>query len=654
VSPADSRAGRARRRRRAGIWPAAVWLTLVALAALTARWLPLDPIRQDLRHSLAAPGWSHPFGTTRLGEDLLARTVYGARVSLVVGGIATVIGLVVGGLMGMAAGTMRRWLDPAVVVLVDAGAAFPPLVLAMTMVLVAGPGVATVTATVALLTVPGFARVARTATAGVMHRDFVLAARVTGSGPVRLVTREVLPNVTVPLVSYACVTAGTVMVVEGTLSFLGLGVGTDEISWGQLVAEGQSQLGAAPHVSLIPAAALVMTVLSLSRLGDALARRGADGAAPAGEHDDRSAPVGPAGPQATQPALPAGGPAPTGPARLEVEGLSVVVHTADRQLPVVRDVSFALRAGELLGLAGESGSGKSTLARSLVALAPHGVRVSITGSVRLDGVDLLQLDAAALRARRGRGIAQVLQDPATALDPVMRVGPQIAELVRLHQGLGRAEAATAAVRLMERAGIGDTAVRARCYPHELSGGLRQRVALARALACRPAVLVADEATSSVDVTTQRLLVDLLDELRRDEDLAVLLISHDLSLLAERADRIAVLYAGRIVELGPAVAVTTGARMPYTAALVASAPHLGDPPHRPLPVIAGAAPSPGALPTGCAFAPRCPRVGARCRHEVPALMPVGPAATGPDAHLVACWYPLGPDGPGPAPAPDGTA
>lgn len=628
-----------RRRLGAATTAAVVWLTVVAMAALSASWLPLDPNRQDLRNGLAAPSWAHPFGTTRLGEDLLARVVHGSRVSLVVGLVATLTGLLLGGVVGMAAGLLRRWFDAAVVVLIDAAAAFPPLVLAMSMVLIRGPGLTTITATIALLTVPLFARVARTATLGVVHHDFMLAARAAGAPTRRLLSHEVLPNVVVPLAGYAFVVAGLAMLVEGALSFLGVGVGTDKTSWGQLVAAGQGALASAPHLSLFPAATLFLTVTALSQLGDQLSTRWM-GAAPAARRRRRHEPAPPAAP--VEPAPPAATLAsiapsePTEPARLEVRHLRTVLHTAAGDLAVVQDVSFTLRAGELLGLVGESGSGKSMLARSLVGLTPYGTPAAITGSVRLDGVDLLRLEGAALRAQRGAGIAQVLQDPMTSLDPVMRVGRQIALLAQHHRGLDRRAADALAIELLERVGVGEAAQRARRFPHELSGGLRQRVAVAQALAADPRVLVADEATSAVDVTTQRLLVDLLDELRRAHDLAVLLISHDLTLLAQRADRIAVLYAGRLVEVAAADRLYRTPRMPYSAGLLAAAPRLEDPPHTRLAVIPGAPPTPGSVERGCAFAARCARVGPRCEAEVPALAPIGEAD-----HQVACFHPLEP-------------
>jgi peptide/nickel transport system permease protein len=589
-----------------------------------------------------------------LGEDLLARVVHGSRVSLVVGLVAPAAGLVVGGLVGLGAANASRAVDTAVMVLVDAAAAFPPLVLAMSATMVWGQDLTTITATVATFTVPSFARVARTAAREVVHRDFVLAARGVGARPWRLITREVLPNVAVALLSYAFVVAGTAMLVEGALSFLGVGVGADKTSWGQLVAAGQGVLRRAPHVSAFPALALLGTVLALAQLAEAFAahgrrpprsavpkgtaRRGRAAAGAAVERarggDDTE--VAPAGPGTTAAGAVAGGGGTSRPVRLEVRGLTTVLHTGDGDLPVVQDISLGVAPGGLLGIVGESGSGKTMLARSLVALAPYGVAATFSGSVRLDGRELFDAGFAGALAARGRGIAQVLQDPMTALDPVMRIGDQIAELARVHRGADRRQARQRARDLLDAVGIGDAALLARRFPHELSGGQRQRAAVAIALAAEPAVLVADEPTSALDVTTQATLLDLIDGLRHRQRLAVVLISHDLALLARRADHVAVLYSGRIVEHGAAAQLVGRPRHPYTAALLRAAPRLDQPAHTRLPTIGGTPPTRPAWWEGCAFAPRCPRAAADCLTGPPPLSEL-PGRNGTTA--AACRHPL---------------
>ncbi|MFN0026206.1 MAG: ATP-binding cassette domain-containing protein [Acidimicrobiales bacterium] len=580
-----------------------VWLGAVGLAALGASWLPLDPGAQDLRNGRAGPSWSHPFGTTRLGEDLLARVVHGSRVSVIVAVVATMVGLAVGSALGVAAGSLRRWVDAAVMVVVDAAAAFPALVLALALVLFRGPGLVTVTCTLALLAIPSFARVARSATVDVTQRDHVLAARASGSGAWRIMSREVLPNIAAAVGGYALIMAGVIILVEGSLSFLGLGVGTDKTSWGQLVAAGQADLDRAPQLSLLPAAVLCLTVAALAQLGEGLIR-------PTGT-PMRTASI-------ETPTVPIGmAPAVTDPAPLlSVRGLGTVLHHGGSTTRVLQGVTFTVAAGELLGVLGESGSGKSTLARSLVGLAPFGVDARFEGDVCLDGVDLILRGqpTAAAREQRGHGIAHVTQDPATSLDPVMRIGPQVAELIRRHcrhatrdrprspndasqnrpdrperpnrqerpdrldrpnhqerpDRLDRRGAAARAIELLAAVGLPDPERCARCFPHQLSGGLRQRVTVAMALAADPVLLVADEPTSALDVTTGAALLDLLDRLRHQRGLTVLLISHDLRLLAERADRVAVLHQGRLVEIGPADQVLNHPTAAYTASLVAAA------------------------------------------------------------------------------------
>ncbi len=308
------------------------------------------------------------------------------------------------------------------------------------------------------------------------------------------------------------------------------------------------------------------------------------------------------------------------PALLDVQRLTTVFDVGGRVLPAVDGVSFKVRKGETLGLVGESGSGKSLTALSILRLVQPPGRIA-GGRVLFKGRDLLTLPEREMRRVRGAGIALVFQEPMTALNPVFTVGDQIAEAMIVHGLQSRAGAGRRAVELLESVRVAEPERCARCYPHQLSGGMQQRVLIAMALSCRPSLVIADEPTTALDVTIQAQILDLLQELRRAFDLSMLLISHDLAVIAGTADRIAVMYAGRIVEQGPVRSVFASPAHPYTKALLASIPR-GDGSRR-LTAIEGAVPPISDLPHGCAFAPRCPDVDLKCRVARPDETVPGP-------------------------------
>lgn len=314
---------------------------------------------------------------------------------------------------------------------------------------------------------------------------------------------------------------------------------------------------------------------------------------------------------------------------LSVRDLRTVVRSGGRELPVVRGVSFDVDAGEAVAIVGESGSGKSMTALSLMGLLPAAARVT-GGSVHLDGRDLASLDESARRKLRGADIAMIYQDPMTSLNPLMRVGAQVVEGLEAHGVLG-AEARARAVETLGEVGLPRPDRLARSYPHELSGGQRQRVMIAMAVALRPRVLIADEPTTALDVTIQQQVLSVADELRRKTGMALIWITHDLGVVARIADRVLVMYAGRVVESGAARELFRRPEHPYTAGLLGSVPPVRGSERPPLPQIAGAPPEPAALPPGCSFHPRCAQRVARCVEQEPVLEPKG-------AELAACWVP----------------
>lgn len=319
---------------------------------------------------------------------------------------------------------------------------------------------------------------------------------------------------------------------------------------------------------------------------------------------------------------------------LEIDDLRTTFHTGRGDVRAVDGVSLSLSAGETLGLVGESGSGKSVLGRTLMGLVAEGPTTTVSGSVTIAGQLIHELSAGQRRKLWGPEIAMVFQDPMTSLNPVRRIGAHLTDPLRLHLGLSRKAAADRAVELLQQVGIPEPQRRLRQYPHELSGGMRQRVMIAIALSCDPKILIADEPTTALDVTVQKQILDLLASLAAERQMATVLVSHDLGAVEGRTDRVAVMYAGQIIESASTTELFRQPRHPYAEALIASVPDLTARPHTPLRVIEGSPPDMANPPRGCRFAARCSRAVDRCREEAPMLTEVGAGRT------LACHFPVG--------------
>jgi peptide/nickel transport system ATP-binding protein len=317
---------------------------------------------------------------------------------------------------------------------------------------------------------------------------------------------------------------------------------------------------------------------------------------------------------------------------LSVEDVAVDLPTPRGPLRAVDGVDLTLGAGRTLGIVGESGCGKTMLSRVILQLLPKKARLS--GRVIFDGQDLARIDRERLRKLRGRSLAVVFQDPMTSLNPVLTIGTQLIETLQEHLELGAAHARTRSAELLAAVGIPAPEQRLTQYPHQLSGGMRQRVAIAIALSCEPKLLIADEPTTALDVTIQAQILDLLAREQRRRHMAMILITHDLGVVAGRTDEVAVMYAGRLVERAPTPSLFGAMQMPYTEALLAAIPKLDAAPHTPLPAIAGRPPDPTRPLKGCSFSPRCRYAGARCHQEKPALT----ASRSVDHHY-ACFHPI---------------
>ncbi len=319
---------------------------------------------------------------------------------------------------------------------------------------------------------------------------------------------------------------------------------------------------------------------------------------------------------------------------LDVSDLRTHFTTGRGVARAVDGVSFTLERGKTLGVVGESGSGKTVLSRSIMGLLPK-ANVTRTGSIQFEGREIIDADTEHLRALWGSQMAMVFQDPMTSLNPVMKVGNQITEVLLYHLDISKSYAKELALSLLQSVGIPEAERRLKEYPHQMSGGMRQRVMIAVAIACGPKLLFADEPTTALDVTVQAQILDLLQAQQRERYMAMILVTHDLGVVAGRADDIAVMYAGRVVEKAPTNVLFAETRHPYTEALLRSIPKLADPSHQRLKAIGGRPPDIVASPPGCKFAPRCPYVQDRCTAEEPPLI-----ESGTPGHEFRCWFPVG--------------
>jgi peptide/nickel transport system ATP-binding protein len=320
---------------------------------------------------------------------------------------------------------------------------------------------------------------------------------------------------------------------------------------------------------------------------------------------------------------------------LQLEDVRTHFQTPRGVVRAVDGVSLTLERGRALGIVGESGSGKTILSRSIMGLLPPRGTIR-QGSIRFEGREIGGLSRRAMRDVWGKEMAMIFQDPMTSLNPLMKIGAQIAEPLRLHLDMPKAAAWATAEKLMQDVRIPAPGRRLQQYPHEMSGGMRQRIMIAIAMACGPALLLADEPTTALDVTVQAQILDLLGEQRRDRNMSLLLVTHDLGVVAGHTDDIGVMYGGKLVEMAPTGELFANMKMPYTEALLQSIPKLADASHTRLNVISGRPPDLVNPPKGCRFSPRCPYVQERCRDEEPPLIPT----LEDSRHTYACWYPVG--------------
>ncbi|MFJ8590492.1 dipeptide/oligopeptide/nickel ABC transporter permease/ATP-binding protein [Streptomyces sp. NPDC093598] len=614
---------------------AVCFLAVVALMALLAPLLaPHDPLdQQPPADGTGHPSAGHWMGQDSLGRDILSRLMYGARWSLAIGLGATGLALVAGALLGAIAATSRKAVDETLMRCLDVVMAFPGIALAAVLVAVFGGGITVLICAIAFLFTPPVARVVRANVLDQYGEDYVTAERVIGARTPHIVLRHVAVNCAAPVLVFCTVQVAEAVVFEASLSFIGAGVRPPDPSWGSVIADGKNMvLTGGWWATVFPGLLMLVTVLSLNILSEGVSDAWAAPSArevDAPGDDPVEAPEPGSGEVVQLPGLAEAARRLRARARqlprdgqpvLAVENLTIGFDQRHGGVDIVDGISFEVHPGEVLGLVGESGCGKSLTALAVMGLQPKGARIG--GQVRFHQRDLL---AEPMRVRRkllGHEMAMVYQDALSSLNPAMTIRAQLRQVVRRGGHRGPAE-------LLTMVGL-DPERTLRSYPHELSGGQRQRVLIAMALSRDPKLIVADEPTTALDVTVQAQVMELLLRLREELGFALILVSHDLALVADVTDRVVVMYGGQIVETGVTADLVEAPAHHYTRGLLGSVLSLESAQER-MTQIKGVVPSPADFPAGCRFADRCPRASGVCRTTAPVL-------TGTPAHMAACHHP----------------
>ncbi|MFE2602409.1 dipeptide/oligopeptide/nickel ABC transporter permease/ATP-binding protein [Streptomyces mirabilis] len=612
------------------------FLTLVVLLAVFAPLLaPHDPLDQQPQvDGTGAPSGGHWMGQDSLGRDILSRLMYGARWSLAIGLGATSLALVVGALLGAIAATSRGAVDETLMRCLDVVMAFPGIALAAVLVAVFGGGITVLICAIAFLFTPSVARVVRANVLDQYGEDYVTAERVIGARTPHIVLRHVAVNCAAPVLVFCTVQVAEAIVFEASLSFIGAGVRPPDPSWGSVIADGKNMvLTGGWWATVFPGLLMLITVLSLNILSEGVSDAWAapvarEVAAKATAGDRLEAPEPGSGEVLELPGLTEAAarlrsrarPLPTGRPVLSVENLAIGFEARHGGVDIVDGIGFDVHPGEVLGLVGESGCGKSLTALAVMGLEPKGARVR--GHVRFDQRQLVGEPMRVRRRLLGHEMAMVYQDALSSLNPAMTIRAQLKQLVRRGGRQTPAE-------LLALVGL-DPERTLRSYPHELSGGQRQRVLIAMALSRGPKLIVADEPTTALDVTVQAQIITLLLKLREELGFALILVSHDLALVADVTDRVVVMYGGQIVETGVTADLVEAPAHHYTRGLLGGVLSLESAAER-MTQIKGVVPAPADFPAGCRFADRCPLASEVCRTTAPDLL-------GSRTHTAACHHP----------------
>jgi peptide/nickel transport system permease protein len=615
-----------------------VSLAVLALLVLAAALAPLitnhDPYLTS--DDVTGPNGEFWFGTDSSGRDIYTRLIYGTRWSLAVGLGAVGIALIAGAVIGAFAATSNRKVDGLIMRVLDVVMAFPGMALAAVLVAVFGRGLPVLILAIGFLYTPPIARVVRANVLAQYGEDYIDAERIIGARRWYIVVRHVAVNCAAPVLVFCTVQVADAIVFEASLSFIGAGIQAPDPSWGAVLSNGKDLvLTGGWWATLFPGLLILLTVLALNILSEGISDAWATPSArraKAGREAKKAAEAPAEKP--SRPVLPITGLREAGErlatqARaldgrenvLDVEHLAISFKDRHNGVRVVDDVSFSVRSGEVLGLIGESGCGKTITSLAIMGLLPDAAQVS--GQIRFAQRDLLALSASQRRRHLGHDLAMIYQDALSSLNPAMTIQAQLKQFTR--RGGTRSPA-----ELLELVNL-DPGRTLRSYPHELSGGQRQRVLIAMALSRSPKLIVADEPTTALDVTVQAQVMKLLLRLQEEIGFALILVSHDLALVSEVADRVVVMYGGQVAETGAIAQVIGEPRHHYTRGLLSAVLSLEENESR-LTQIKGVVPSPADFSPGCRFSDRCPAARVIC-HEQP------PAHVGqPWGHGYACHFP----------------
>ena len=600
-------------------------LIFAAVLALAVPFLGLPSPDAMTAGALQPPSAEHLFGTDNFGRDILSRLFWGTRVALVVAlgsaVIATLIGIVAGAISGFYGGVFDTVISRSL----DVFLLIPTFFLVLLLATLFGSSLTLTMLAIAITTWPRSARIMRSQVLTLRSRVFVEASLASGATRWQALWRHVVPNALPPLITDSTLLMGLAILTEAGLSFLGLG-DQNLVSWGSMIYDGQAYLRIAPWMSIFPGVAMLLLVAALNLVGDTanialnpqLRRKG-------GQRLKLRRVPEKNGPK----------PNPDPSEILRVEGMTLSYSVGDVSLRAVDDVSFSLRSGESLGFVGESGSGKSTLGAALLQLLPSNARID-AGDVRFRGQEVLRGGASVTRGNqplfeklRWSAVSIIFQSSMNALNPVVTVRRQLTAALRFHRPeLSKSDVDKRILELFEVVGIPKE--RLNSYPFQLSGGMRQRVMIVLALLLQPELIIADEPTTALDVLIQSQILQEINRLRKELGLSLIMISHDMEAVAMTCERIAVMYAGQIVEIADAETILRKPSHPYTRILLGAMPQLRGP-KRPLLALTGEPSVIGEGFVGCRFATRCPNATDRCRAEDPVSVDLAPG------HSARCFY-----------------